>query len=172
MICSDCRQGAKERAWKEEEVEWQRGLVKWEVEIEALQICLQAEVAGGRFLLAAQRAGLAGRHLEAANLNAIHLDVDQASCSHTIIHQEFTCPHVGHRSKERVVLWTHYVSASRILSEVTAADWLLAVALGLALQVQAYVEHTTVNPGSVASWLEYEDGKLRQQRLSAADPLR
>ena len=48
------------------------------MELDGLQICLQAsDQAGGRFLLAAQRAGLAGRHLRSAQLDAIHLDVDK-----------------------------------------------------------------------------------------------
>lgn len=58
--------------------EWDQGERKWEVELDGLQICLQAsELAGGRFMLAADKASLGGRLLQPEQLNAIHLDVDK-----------------------------------------------------------------------------------------------
>jgi hypothetical protein len=71
-------QEAKQKAWHRVHKEWDQGERKWEVELDGLQICLQAsEQAGGRFMLAADRATLGGRLLQAEQLNAIHLDVDK-----------------------------------------------------------------------------------------------
>lgn len=55
---------------------WAKGEQKWNLELNGLQICLQAsEQAGGRFLLVMEKAELCGRRLEEAALDTIFLDV-------------------------------------------------------------------------------------------------
>ncbi len=71
-------QEAKEKAWHRVHKDWDQGERKWEVELEGLQICLQAsEGAGGRLMLAADKASLGGRLLQNQQLSAIHLDIDK-----------------------------------------------------------------------------------------------
>ena len=71
-------QEARRKLWLEMQQEWDQGEPKWEVEVSGIQICLQStQQAGGRFMLAADNAHLAGRCLKARGLNAIHLDMDK-----------------------------------------------------------------------------------------------
>ena len=71
-------QEARMKAWLEVQKEWDQGEPKWEVELDGIQICLQAsQQAGGRFMLAADKATLAGRCLKGQQLNAIHLNMDK-----------------------------------------------------------------------------------------------
>lgn len=71
-------QEARHKAWVDVQKEWDQGEPKWQVQVDGIQICLQAsQHAGGRFMLAADNANLAGRHLKSQGLNAIHLDMDK-----------------------------------------------------------------------------------------------
>ena len=78
--CMSLTQDAKQKAWHRVLKDWDQGERKWEVELDGLQICLQAsEQAGGRFMLAADKASLGGRLLQTQQLTAIHLDVDKVN---------------------------------------------------------------------------------------------
>ena len=69
-----------ETAWHDVEALWAKGEQKWNLELNGLQICLQAsEQAGGRFLLAMEKAALCGRRLDVANLDTIFLDVSKVN---------------------------------------------------------------------------------------------
>lgn len=48
------------------------------MDLQGIQICLQAsEQVSGHFMLIAQRASLARRHMAEAQVSAIHLDIDK-----------------------------------------------------------------------------------------------
>lgn len=71
-------QEARRKECQDLEKEWDEGERRWEVELDGIQICLQAtQQGGGRFMLAADRATLAGRFLKDKQLNAIHLNMDK-----------------------------------------------------------------------------------------------
>ena len=74
---ADMHQEARRKEWLQVQKDWDQGEAKWEVELDGIQICLQAsQQGGGRFMLAADKANLAGRCIN-KQLNAIHLNMDK-----------------------------------------------------------------------------------------------
>jgi hypothetical protein len=158
-------QEAKQKAWHRVHKEREQGQRKWEVELDGLQICLQAsEQAGGRFMLAADKASLGGL-LQPEQLNAIHLDVDKVWARFSqlglmvCLVRRGACDPVGRlllgggnnwgRGVQSMISGFFTYTLHHTLYDLSACG---------GLQVQALVSKTGVDPGASTSWLLYREG--------------